>query len=232
MGHDVYSQEEKTWLRKNYRKHDTLKSLWLEFSKHFEGRNYRSVQCFCYRQLGFSMKKRRCYTQEESNWVFENYHKYKTIDEVYCAFKNLFGNVSKRSFSCFCNRRNLIKEKKGEYNARPYRRLPIGTEVLADDGRTWVKLKDYGNIEKQSRREPYWMLKERKIYTEHYGKIPKDGIIIFLDGNKSNYDITNLYCTKKGILALLCRNQWFSTDAKLTLTAIKCCELMQALKGV
>jgi len=37
-----------------------------------------------------------------------------------------------------------------------------------------------------------YVLKHRHIYEQHHGPIPKDMIIIFVDGNKLNFDITNL----------------------------------------
>lgn len=37
-----------------------------------------------------------------------------------------------------------------------------------------------------------WKLKHRYIYEQHYGLIPKNYKVIFLDGNKNNFDISNL----------------------------------------
>jgi len=37
-----------------------------------------------------------------------------------------------------------------------------------------------------------YVLKHRHIYEQHHGKIPEGMIVIFVDGNKNNFDITNL----------------------------------------
>lgn len=37
-----------------------------------------------------------------------------------------------------------------------------------------------------------YVLKHRYVYEQHHGKIPDGMIIIFVDGNKLNFDITNL----------------------------------------
>jgi len=42
-----------------------------------------------------------------------------------------------------------------------------------------------------------FVLKHRTIYQQHHGKISKDSIIVFKDGNKSNFDINNLEAITK-----------------------------------
>jgi len=50
--------------------------------------------------------------------------------------------------------------------------------------------------------------------------------MIFLNNNKTDFNITNLYPMKKKYLAYMSRNHWYSNNPDLTLTAIKWCELM------
>lgn len=76
-----------------------------------------------------------------------------------------------------------------------------------------------------------WVQKHRYIYEQQHGEIPNDHIIIFLDGNKTNFSINNLYCISRKIHAVMNKNRWFSENPDLTLTAIKWCELFYALKG-
>lgn len=45
-----------------------------------------------------------------------------------------------------------------------------------------------------------WKYKQRYIYEKHYGEIPEDYVVIFLDGDKNNYDIDNLYAAPKEIV--------------------------------
>ena len=61
--------------------------------------------------------------------------------------------------------------------------------------------------------------------------IPNGCFVIFLDKNKKNYNIDNLYCLGRNIHSTMCKNRWYTTDRNITLTAIKYLELMQALKG-
>ena len=61
-------------------------------------------------------------------------------------------------------------------------RLPIGTERVKDGDRIYIKV---------SRNK--WMYKQRYIYEQHYGvKLAPSDFIIFLDGDKTNFNIDNL----------------------------------------
>ena len=70
----------------------------------------------------------------------------------------------------------------------------VGDERLDKDGYVMIKLyehaKDNGGGKKNSTRA--WVLKHRHIWESNYGKIPHGYIVIFLDGNKFNFDVDNL----------------------------------------
>ena len=53
---------------------------------------------------------------------------------------------------------------------------------LDADGYTYVKI---ANPRK-------WILKHRKIWIDNFGEIPESHAVIFLDGNKQNFDLFNL----------------------------------------
>lgn len=59
---------------------------------------------------------------------------------------------------------------------------PVGSERTTVDGYREIKVADPNK----------WELKHRYIYEQHYGKIPKEDIVIFLDNDKTNFDINNL----------------------------------------
>ena len=61
--------------------------------------------------------------------------------------------------------------------------LPIGTERVKDRDRVYVKVS-----------KDKWMYKQRYIYEQYYDvKLTDDDFILFLDGDKRNFNITNLY---------------------------------------
>lgn len=62
---------------------------------------------------------------------------------------------------------------------------PVGTERKREgcDGYIFVKVAE-PNV---------WMLKQRVVWEQHYGKIPKGMVVSFLDGNVENFDPSNLF---------------------------------------
>lgn len=74
---------------------------------------------------------------------------------------------------------NVTSFKKGQL---PKCYLPVGTETEDKDGYVKVKVQD-PNI---------WELKHRVVWKERFGSIPDKHAVIFIDGNKRNFDLTNL----------------------------------------
>lgn len=77
----------------------------------------------------------------------------------------------------------------------PPNHRPVGSE----------RISKYGYIEVKVAEPNKWRLKQRVVYEEAKGKIPEGCPIIFLDGNKRNFDIDNLRCiTRSELLYLNC----------------------------
>lgn len=77
----------------------------------------------------------------------------------------------------------------------PPNHRPVGSERISKDGYIEVKVAEPNK----------WRLKQRVVYEEAKGKIPEGCPIIFLDGNKRNFDIENLRCiTRSELLYLNC----------------------------
>ena len=77
----------------------------------------------------------------------------------------------------------------------PPNHRPVGSERISKDGYIEVKVAEPNK----------WRLKQKVVYEEAKGKIPEGCTIIFLDGNKRNFDIDNLRCiTRSELLYLNC----------------------------
>ena len=70
------------------------------------------------------------------------------------------------------------------------------------------------------------------IYEKHHGKVPKGSAVIFLDGDKRNFDIDNLYLVTRSQLAMLNKNSLIQKDAELTKTAINVVDLMKKISTI
>ena len=108
---------------------------------------------------------------------------------------------------------NKTSYKKGNI---PQSYKPVGTERITKDGYTEIKVKD-PNV---------WKLKQRLIYEEHYGEIPKGYVVMFLDRDKSNFDINNLILISRKQLRTLNQNDLIKDDPELTKSGIILADLL------
>lgn len=174
------------------------------------------------------------YTPEEIEWLKENQDN-MTRQELSDAFNERFGANTTRSAikHVVCDRHGLkrsVNEGQCRKSGRRKKGLPIGSEHEYG-GYIWVK---YNNIEFNgpSTEEQFklnWMEKQRYVWEQVHGLIPEGHVIVFLDSNKRNFDIDNLYCMDRKWMPFMVKNKWFTTDREHTLTAIKWCELHYAL---
>lgn len=101
-------------------------------------------------------------------------------------------------------------------NVSPNHR-PVGSERISKDGYIEVKVAEPNK----------WRLKQRVVYEETKGKIPEGCPIIFLDGNKRNFDIDNLRCiTRSELLYLNCNG--LNNSNEITETGILMARLDRA----
>lgn len=78
-------------------------------------------------------------------------------------------------------------------------------------------------------KEPWWKPLQKKLYEDAYGPVG-DKLVVFLDCNRENFNLNNLYAVDKKITTRLAKNGWWSTNPDITLAGIKLCELIEALK--
>ena len=99
----------------------------------------------------------------------------------------------------------------------PPNHRPVGSERISKDGYIEVKVAEPNK----------WRLKQRVVYEEAKGKIPEGCPIIFLDGNKRNFDIDNLKCiTRSELLYLNCNG--LNNSNEITETGILMARLDRA----
>ena len=115
---------------------------------------------------------------------------------------------------------NVTSFKKGQ---KPHNYKPLGSERITKDGYCEIKVSDTGRR---------WRPKHVLIYEKHHGKVPKGSAVIFLDGDKRNFDIDNLHLVTRGQLAMLNKNNLIQKDAELTKTAINVVDLMKKISTI
>ena len=115
---------------------------------------------------------------------------------------------------------NVTSFKKGQ---KPHNYKPLGSERITKDGYCEIKVSDTGRR---------WMSKHLVVYEKHHGKVPRGSVVIFLDGDKRNFDIDNLHLVTRNQLAMLNKNSLIQKDAELTKTAINVVDLMKKISTI
>lgn len=167
------------------------------------------------------------YSEQENDFLRKYYNNY-SWEELTQMLNEQFGTQRKfRTVKAHCRTVLHLKKTLSQDHYRNCNRYDIGDEII-ENGYVLVKINNVkGSREKRNRRN--WVQKHRLIWEQHYGKIPNGCQIIFLDGDKFNFDIDNLYCLDCRFMSILNRNKWLKGNKELTLTAIKWCELNLAL---
>ena len=83
-------------------------------------------------------------------------------------------------------------------------RQPIGTERVDKDGYVWVKTAMRKTDPKSA--HDNWVPKHRLVYEQAHGPIPEGCMVVFLDGDRENFDPENLAIETKSEHAVIARH--------------------------
>ena len=106
-------------------------------------------------------------------------------------------------------------------NHRPQQYLPIGTEKKLSDGYIWVKVDDQINAKKNVN----WKQKQRLVWEQEHGPVPEGVVVTFLDGNRENFDLSNLALITRAEHARLNQSGLRSEDPEITAAALQVAKL-------
>lgn len=195
-----------------------------------------SLRCWASKQ---GIQKNFQYSEEEKEWIKNNWTKYINNFDLTNDFNNRFN--SNRTVDAIKKILKVVVPdsdfghsggcKVGEGSSVTAK--PIGSETFKG-GYWWVKINDDPLPKNYTTEDRYknWRQKHRVIWERHNGEIPEGCKIIFLDGNRNNFSLDNLYCADTRALLYLMRNKmWYPENGCLTLSAIKWAELKVVLSG-
>lgn len=101
-----------------------------------------------------------------------------------------------------------------------YKEYPLGTEKINEEGYTIIK------VAMEGKQREKWKFKHRVIYERFYGALEKGEMVIFLDGDKRNFDIDNLEKISRGTNAMMNVRKWHTDNAEITKVRILQAKLM------
>ena len=150
------------------------------------------------------------YSEEQKEFIIaNNYGKYsKELAEMFNQHFNT--NITDKEIAYF-RRNNKLNSgltnqfKKGN---KPKNYRPIGSERITKAGYIEVKVADPNK----------WETKNKIIYKQYYGDIPKGHKVIYADGNKLNNDINNLILVSNSEELIMNRYKLRTENIELTKT--------------
>lgn len=147
-------------------------------------------------------------------------------------FNERFGtNKTRSAISHRCSRLGMKLSKEIRYNNPINTKYKVGDEIMYR-GYIWVKVSEECAHHADTRfQSKCWKRKHYMIWEEANGPIPEGMVIVHLDGNKTNNELSNLYCTTKSN-ALFTSNPlvFESESAESKKAALMWGELKTALK--
>ena len=220
-----FSKEQDEWLKKHHYPDVTI-SIFTSDYNHFWNEN-RSVDTMKHHCAKLGLKQeRRTFTQEQDEWLLERNRKYSLKDTTLLFNKTFGTSRSEGVMKVHCNKMLKVFF----LNDHNREGLPIGSEKIIGEY-VWVKISN----ENHGRGSFYsnWRQKSHIIWEQHHGCMPpNDYTIVFLDGNRKNFDISNLYAVSGRVNREMSKKNWWRTNPELTLAAIKWCELFYVIKDI
>ena len=183
------------------------------------------------------MRKRYKWTDVELDYLRELAKENKYIFEITELMSNKFNHEFRKSqiksIMAKYKITNNMKSKKPKGiktwnkglnmgNAHIHNLKNIGDEYVNSDGVITIKVDN----------PVRWVHKHRYIYEQAFGEIPKDKVLIFLDGNKQNLNLDNLCLISKRQLLSMNQNKLFYNNAELTKVGSELANLMLKINEV
>ena len=102
----------------------------------------------------------------------------------------------------------------------------IGDERIDRDGYILIKVCNHPTDSHKN-----WRLKHRYVYEQYHNMtIPKNHAVVFLDQNKQNFDIDNLYLVNQRVLTYMSKRGLWSDNPQLTKANLLIAELQCSIK--
>lgn len=163
------------------------------------------------------------YTNEQLNFILHNYP-IKGMSTTTKEFNKRFGTnkTQEHIAKVALNRGVHVKHEVALKNSNP-NSDKVGT--IREEKSTGYLVIKTGDSYKD------WTKYQRYVYEQAYGKIPKGYVVVFLDGNNRNFELTNLMAVPKQYVLYMNTFDMRTDCPELTKVAVKWCELYDLLKS-
>lgn len=252
---DTYTKEQTEFLitKAPTLQYSVLTRLFNE--KFNENKTQKQIRKWCYYHNITALSSRNM-TEEQVQFIMEHYN-CMPRKELTKLFNEKFGtNYTVNGMKTWCNKRGLHSFQTGKFETgnRSWQKGLHGSEYwkhFTKESKEKViqhlidKAQKYKNGDIVIRHGLPCVYTKRsngkgidinldaasvKMWESYYGKVPDDCIILHLDGNVMNYDISNLILFPRKCLSSLRHIGGLTDNLELNKTKIKYCQLMDSLK--
>lgn len=146
----------------------------------------------------------------------------KTIEQLLSIANNKYGyNITKDMLMQYLSKREIRYKGYNPNKAQAMgSKIPIGAEYVKPDGMVLVKVKPNK-----------WEYKQRYIYEQyHKVELPKEIMVVFLDGDRTNFDINNLMAVSTPEYNCIKNKDLLSNNGMVTKTALLSARLHYKVK--
>ena len=121
-----------------------------------------------------------------------------------------------------CKSTGRMAETQFKKGNTPHNHKPVGSERITKDGYTEVKIEE----------PKKWITKQRLIWEQLNGPIPKHYCILFKDKDKSNLAINNLALISRNELKILNKNKLIFDNSNLTESGILVAKIVDKISKI
>lgn len=218
------------WLKEHYQEFDSYRELADAHNERF-GTEFSRQQMKNHTSLILGLHiDHYYYTEEMKEWIRQEYPKASSSDEKARLFNERFGGNRKGHSIREMARRlgvNLSEEALDHYKKKSADHIV--------NYNTTVKAKPIGYVGRKSngynmvKTEDGWVSQARYEYLKHHDEIPNGYVVIFLDGDNTNVEPSNLMAIPQAWQAWMTAHKFWSSHPKITETGIMWCRLRQLI---
>lgn len=222
---EAFTKEQDEWIIAHYNDMPLTKLLTMFNEKFAQSRSYDVLKQRCRKTLHlkhYAFGELRVWSDEYDEWLKANIdsHSRKGLTD---AFNERFGtHMSEGSIKVRCNKTLGLR-----FSDNKERLSKLHSDGHAPTGNVIVTKQGYCLIKGEDRK---YHPAGKYLYEQANGKMPKGAQIVFLDGDRTNLSLDNIYCVSGKVERELNKRRWRFNDPIMTLTAIKTCELMYLVK--
>lgn len=167
--------------------------------------------------------KRNKYSKDFEKEMYSMANRY-SFDIMYrVATEKYKYDIDRESFRKYLSKRKIrYTNFNTKLSKTPVTAVPIFSERKKADGMTQIKVSEHK-----------WMYKQRYIYEQYHNvKLKSTDYVIFLDGDRNNFDIDNLMCVDCRVSSIYANMRLTYTTPEITKLAILVAENSILVKNI